>query len=210
MTAENGQPKPARPVAGGGAARQRYPSQLSDAEASELLSAQDKARTATPRLQTALTVATVAAILVTILAGAIFDFSHFRAMDITRAFDPEGVPAGGAVDYSAAGAALLAAAAAGVALAGVRLDVTERTRTVLMTAGAAGMVVMGVGAGIKLDPSRRALLEHYHVGVWGSRASFDLLMHELAACGWLVAACGVAVVVLMRMQRRRVAEAYPE
>lgn len=210
MTTESGQPKPARPVADGGPAWLRYPSQISDAEARGLLSAQDKARTAMPGLQTALTVATVVAILVTILAGAIFNFSHFRAMDITRAFHPGGVPAGGAVDYSAAGAALLAAAAAGVALAGVRLDVTERTRTVLMTAGAAGMVVMGAGAGIMLDPSRRALLEHYHVGIWGSRASFDVLLHELAACGWVVAACGVAVVVLMRTQRRRVAAAYPE
>jgi hypothetical protein len=48
------------------------------------------------------------------------------------------------------------------------------------------------------------------VGVWGSRTSFDRLMHELAACGWLVAACGVAVVVLMLVQRRRIAAAYSE
>jgi hypothetical protein len=210
MTAENGQPKPARPAATAGPAWLRYPSQISDAEARGLLSAQDKAKTATPRLQTALTAATVAAILITILAGAIFNFSHFRAMDLTRAPDARHDPAGAAVDYTVAGAALLAVAAAGVALAGARLDVTERTRTLLMTAGAAGMVVMGAGAGVMLDPSRRALLKHYHVGVWGSRASFDRLMHELAACGWLVAACGVAVVVLMRVQRRRIAEAYPE
>jgi hypothetical protein len=210
MTAENGQPKPARPAVTTGPAWLRYSSQISDAEARGLLSAQDKAKTATPRLQTALTAATVAAILITILAGAIFNFSHFRAMDVTRAPGPGQVPAGGAVDYTAAGVALLVVAAAGVALAGARLDVTARTRTLLMTAGAAGMVALGAGAGAMLDPSRRALLEHYHVGVWGSRTSFDWLMHELAACGWLVAACGVAVFMLMLVQRRRLAEAYPE
>lgn len=210
MTAENGQPRPVRPAVGAGPAWLRYPSQLTEAEVRDLLSAQDKARSATPRLQAALTAATVAAILVTILAGAIFNWSHFRAMDLIRDADATHGPAGGAVDYNVAGVALLAAAAAGVALAGVRLDVTARTRTLLMTAGAAGMVVLGAGAGVLLDPSRHTLLKHYHVGVWGSRTSFDRLIQELATCGWLVAACGVAVVVLMLVQRRRIAAAYSE
>jgi hypothetical protein len=195
-----GQPKPARPAASAGAPWLRYPSQMTDAEVRDLLSAQDKARTVTPGLQSALTAAIIVAALAAIVALGIFNFSHFRAMDFLH---------GGAVDYTAWGVAFIAVVAAAVALAGVRLDLTQSTPSILTTAGSAMMIAVGAGFALGLDPSRHDLLKHYHVGVWGTRASFDHLIHMLDACGWLVAACGLAVLVLMVVQRRRIAAAYP-
>ncbi len=211
MTEQNGQPKPARPAADAGPAWLRYRSQMTDAELRALLSARDKATTATPGLQSALTIAVVVAVLATVMALAIFNFSHFRAMDGRYGRDSAGNRTGGFVDDTTSwGIALLALAGAGSAAAGVRLDVTARTRAILMLTGAAVLIVIGTGVGLLLDPSRHDLLRHFHVGVWGTRASFDRLMHVLNACGWLVAACGVAVVVLMVVQRRRLVAAYPD
>ena len=205
-----GQPEPARPAASVGAPRLRCASQMTDAEVRDLLSAQDKARTVTPGLQSALTAAIIVAALAAILALGIFNFSHFRAMDVLHGVDAARNPAAGAVDYTAWGVAFIAVVAAAVALAGVRLDVTPPTRNILTTAGSAMMIATGAGFALGLDPSRHDLLKHYHVGVWGTRASFDHLIHMLDACGWLVAACGVAVLVLTVVQRRRIAAAYPE
>ena len=150
------------------------------------------------------------AALAAVLALGIFNFSHFRAMDVLHGLDAAGNPAAAAVDYTAWGVAFIAVAATAVALAGVRLDVTQSTRSILMTAGAAMMIATGAGFALGLDPSRHDLQKHYHVGAWGTRASFDHLIHLLDACGWLVAACGLAVLVLMVVQRRRIAAAYPE
>lgn len=207
---EVGQPKPARPAVSAGAPWLRYPSQMTDAEVRDLLSAQDKARTVTPGLQSALTAAIIVAALVAILALGIFNFSHFRAMDVLHGVDAARNPAAGAVDYTAWGLAFIAVVAAAVAFAGVRLDVTPPTRNILTTAGSAMMIATGAGFALGLDPSRHDLLKHYHVGVWGTRASFDHLIRMLDACGWLVAACGVAVLVLTVVQRRRIAAAYPQ
>ena len=211
MTEQNGQPKPARPARVAGPAWLRYPSQITAAEMGDLLSARDKANTATPGLQSALTVAIVVAALAAIAALGIFNFSHFRSMDVRYGTDSAGHRTGGVIDDTTSwGIALLAVAGAGLAVAGVRFDVTARTRAILMLAGAAVLIGIGTGVGLRLEPSRHDLLKHFHVGVWGTRASFDRLMHMLSACGWLVAACGVAVVVLLVVQRRRIAAAYPE
>ena len=121
MTERWEQPEPARPAAA------RTFSQMSDAERAELLSAQDKANTATPGLQTALTLLPAVAALAALVAVGIFMASHF-----------------------------------------------------------------------------------YHVGVWGTRASFYRLFDTFDALGWLVAACGLAVLVLMVLQRRRIDATYPK
>ncbi len=211
MTEEVGQPKPARPASVAGPVSLRYPSQMTHAEMRGLLSAQDKARSATPGLQSALTIVVVVAVLATVMALGIFNFSHLRAMDGRYGRDSAGNRTGGVVDDTTSwGIAFLAVAGAGLAAAGVRLDVTARTRAILMLAGAAVLIVIGAGVGLLVDPSRHDLLRHFHVGLWGTRASFDRLMHALDACGWLVAVCGVTVVVLMVVQRRRIAAAYPE
>jgi hypothetical protein len=207
VTEKVGQPKPARPNVPTGPAWLRYPSQMNDAEARDLLSEQDKASTVTPGLQSALTAATVVAVLAAIAAVGIFNFSHFRAMDVRYGMDSAGNPTGGTVDYTAWGIGLLAGAGALSALAGVRFDLTARTRIILMTAGSAAMIAVGAGVAVLLDPSRHDLLKYFHVGIWGSRSSFDRLIYVLDACGWLVAGCGVAVLVLMVVQRRRIAVA---
>jgi hypothetical protein len=207
---EVGQPKPARPAVSAGAPWLRYPSEMTDADVRDLLTQQDKARTVTPGLQRALTVTIVVGALAVVVALGVFNFSHFRAMDVQLGRDSAGHLIGWAADYTAWGIAFMAVAAELLALAGVRLDITARTRVILTAAGSAVMIAVGSGVALLLDPSRHDLLKHFHVGVWGSLASFDLLIHVLDACGWLFAACGVAVLVLMVVQRRRIAAAYPE
>ncbi len=179
---------------------------MSDADFVELLSARDRARTATPRLQSGLTTAAVVALAATVVALVMFDFSHFRAMDVVRDTRP-GDPA--ATDYKAWGVALFSIIAALAVLAGVQLDVTARTRRVLQTAGALVMIAVGAGTALLLDPSRRDLAAYYHVGAWGSRASFDRFLYALDGFGLVVAACGVAALVLAARQRRRIDAAYP-
>jgi hypothetical protein len=93
-------------------------------------------------------------------------------------------------------------------LAGAWFDVAARTRLLLIGAGAAVMVLVGGSVGFFLDPSRADLRSHYHVGEWGSAASFDRLIHTFDALGWCLAACGIAVVVVMLVQRRRIAAVY--
>jgi len=206
---DGGQPKPARPVTAGVPVWLRPPSQLSDAERSSLLTARDKASTATPGLQRALTGAAISGIVLALVGLAIFQFSHFRAMDLVHGVDAAGQRTGFQDDYKAWGVALFVVVGALLALAGHRLDVAARTRVILMTAGSAVMVVTGACAGLLLVPSRGDLRAHYHVGVWGSAASFSRFIHALSLCGWLIAACGVAIAVLMLLQRRRIAAAYP-
>jgi xanthine/uracil/vitamin C permease (AzgA family) len=92
---------------------------------------------------------------------------------------------------------------------GARFDVTLRTRTVLLSIGAGLLVAVGAGVGVLLDPSRRDLQAHFHIGEWGSRSSFYAWIHLLDAFGWLLAVCGVVVAVLLVAQRRKVAAAFP-
>lgn len=191
------QPMPARPAA-----------RMTEADYVELLSARDRARTATPRLQSALTTAAVVALAATVVALVVFDFSHFRAMDVVHVDDRPGQPAM-STDYKAWGVALFAVLAAAATLAGLHFDVTARTRRLLTTAGAVVMIAVGAGTALLLDPSRRDLSAYYHVGTWGSRASFDRFIYLLDAFGWIVAGCGVAALVLAALQRRRVGAAYP-
>jgi hypothetical protein len=211
MTQETGQPEPARPATADGPAWLGYASQISDAQFTrDMLTARDKAETATPRLQMALTVLAVVAALTAMSALGVFTASHFRAMDMHYGVDAEGNPIGDEIDVRVAGIAFLTGAAGLVVLAGARLNLAARTRVVMMSAGATVMVVVGGGMGLLLDPSRRDLQQHYHVGEWGTRAAFDRFVHSLDALGWLIAACGIAVMVLAFVQRRRMSEAFPE
>jgi xanthine/uracil/vitamin C permease (AzgA family) len=204
MTERWEQPEPARPAAA------RTFSQMSDAERAELLSAQDKANTATPGLQTALTLLPAVAALAALVAVGIFMASHFRAMDLQYAVDAQGNRIGGQFDYHAVYIAFAAVVGAVVALAGARIDVTARTRTLMMTIGVGVMIVVGSCVGLLIGPSSKGLQVHYHVGVWGTRASFYRLFDTFDALGWLVAACGLAVLVLMVLQRRRIDATYPK
>jgi hypothetical protein len=198
---DDGQPEPARPVMEG------VPS---EAELRSLLTAKDKANTSTPGLQRAMTALALAAVVLALLGLAVFQFSHFRAMDVMHGVDAAGHRIGFDADYTAWGIALFVVVGALLALAGHRLDVTTRTRTILMTAGSVVMIVTGSCVGLFLVPSRADLRAHYHVGVWGSPASFSRLIDTMNVCGWLIAVCGVALLVLMVVQRRRIAAAYPE
>jgi hypothetical protein len=71
------------------------------------------------------------------------------------------------------------------------------------------MVAICVGFNLLLLTSRTDLEDHYHVGLWGSRLSLFLLFGTLEAIGWLIAACAVATLVLMIVQRQRLRAAYP-
>jgi hypothetical protein len=179
---------------------------MTEADYVELLSARDRARTATPGLQSALTAVAVTAVAATVVALAIFDFSHFRAMDVARGARPGADPA--ATDYKAWGVALFAVVAALAAAGGVQLDVTARTRHLLTTAGGLVMIAVGAGTALLLEPTRHDVAAYYHVGTWGSRASFDRFLYSLDGIGLVVAGCGVTVLVLAALQRRRVAAAY--
>jgi len=212
------QPEPARPAV----PQQvwlRPPSQLTDDEFAQLLSPREKADTATPHLQAWLAGLACTGGLIAIAAVCIFNWSHFRAMDVTRGASANGQITGGNADFIVWGIAAFAVVGAILAFVGIRTNLSARTRTVLIVAGAGLMTVTGACVGLFLDPSRYDLLRHYHVGalgrrlwdgeVWGSEASFARFIHLLDACGWLVAACGVVVLVLVVVQRRRLAAAYP-
>jgi hypothetical protein len=198
------QPEPARPVAA------RSVSQMSSREFAKFLSAQEKANTATPGLQSALTVVPVLVVLATIAGLVIFTASHFRWMDVRYGVDAAGNHIGSRGDVNAMGMTALAVIGALLALVGARFDVTERTRIILMSSASAVMIVGGSCLALFLDPSRGDLQRHYHVGSWGSQASFAALLHTLDAIGWVVGVCGVAILVLMLLQRHRVAAAYPQ
>lgn len=202
MTESWEQPEPARPVAGHTLA------EMSAAERVALLTAQDKANTATPRLQKALMLPPIVAALAGVAGSVIFIASHYRSMDVQYTVDAQGNPIGDRYDYHAVYLAVFVVVAALVAVAGVRLDVTARTRTILMSIGAATMIAVGGGVALLIRPSRADLQVHYHVGVWGTRAAFYRLFDTLDALGWVVAACGLAVLALMLLQRRRIAAAY--
>jgi hypothetical protein len=210
VTDENDQPEPARPAVPEGPAWLHYESEIGEAEVRDLVPARTRAGAVTPGLQRALTTATGIAVLAAIVAAVVFNISHFRSMDAMYGVDRAGHAIGAAVDYTAASIVLIAIVGALVAFAGVWLDVTARTRAVLMTVGAIVMILIGGGVGLFLDPSRPDLLKHYHVGDWGTRASFARLMHSLDTCGGLVAACGLAILILMIVQQRKVRRAYPE
>lgn len=207
MTHQTEQPEPAKPSPGGPVWR-RYASQMNDRQFHALLTAREKASEVTPGLQRALTAVSLAAAVATVAAVAVFLWSHFRAMDVQSGLDAAGNRTGFQADYTVAGIVLIAFGGVLLALAGTRLDVTARTRAVLMASGGGVMMAVGAGAGLLLDPSREDLRRHYHVGEWGSQASFERLLHILGAFGWFVAACGLVVVLLMIVQRRKVAAAY--
>ena len=218
MNDDREQPEPARPPVAS-PVWMRPVSELSDEEFGQVLTARERAETATPRLQAWLFGVTLLGIVCVVAAVVVFNWSHFRAMDVTQGVDASGRAVGGAIDYTVWGVAFIAIGGALLALAGVKFDVTARTRSVLVVVGAALMIVVGAGIGLLLDPSRHDLLKHYHVGAWGrlwpdgswgSEASFARFIHLLDACGWALAACGVALLVLMTVQRRRLARAYPE
>lgn len=203
MTERWDQPGPARPPAAVSVSR------MSDEEFSRLLSAQEKANTATPGLQRALTLLPALAMAASVAGVVVLVTSHFRMMDVRHTVDAAGNPNGGGGDVVAVCSAVIAGLGAIAAFVGARFDITARTRTILMTAGAVIMIVVGSAVGLSLDPSRADLLRHYHVGTWGSRASFYELVHILDALCWVVVACGVAVMVIMILQRRRISAAYP-
>lgn len=204
MTEQWEQPEPARP------AGTRTLAQMSKAERAKLLTAQDKANTATPGLQKALTLLPIIAALAALAAVIIFITSHYRAMDVQYQVDAQGNPIGDHFDLHAVYIAATVVIAALVAVLGARIDVTARTRTIMMTIGAGIMVVVGSCVALLISPASKALRVHYHVGVWGTRAAFYRLFNTLDALGWVVAACGVAVFALMVLQRRRISAAYPK
>jgi hypothetical protein len=206
----DGQPEPARPYLEGIPVWLRPPSQLSDAERRSLLTAKDKANTSTAGLQRALTALALTAVALALIGLGVFQFSHFRVMDVMYGTDAAGHRIGFRADYTAWGIALFVVVGALLALAGHRLDVGTRTRVTMMTAGSAALTVTGSCVGLFLVPSRADLRAHYHVGEWDSPASFSRLIRAFDACGWLIAACGVAILVLMLVQRHKIAAAYRE
>jgi hypothetical protein len=203
MTEHWDQPGPAHPIAA------RSVSEMGDKEFSRLLSAREKAGTATPVLQRLLLLLPALAMAVVIAGLVLFITSHFRMMDVRNTIGSAGNHVGDKGDVDALSGAVIVGLGAIAAFAGARFDVAARTRAILMTFGSVLMIVPGSAAALLLDPSRADLLRHYHVGTWGSRASFFDLVHALDALCWAVAACGVVIVVIMMLQRRRVSAAYP-
>jgi hypothetical protein len=203
MTEHWDQPGPAHPIAA------RSVSEMGDKEFSRLLSAREKAGTATPVLQRLLLLLPALAMAVVIAGLVLFITSHFRMMDVRNTINSAGNHVGDKGDVDALSGAVIVGLGAIAAFAGARFDVAARTRAILMTFGSVLMIVPGSAAALLLDPSRADLLRHYHVGTWGSRASFFDLVHALDALCWAVAACGVVIVVIMMLQRRRVSAAYP-
>jgi len=212
------QPEPARPATPE-SVWLRTPSQLSDDEFAKLLTPHEKADTATPHLQAWLSGLAVTGGLIAIAAVCIFNWSHFRAMDVTTGADAGGQIVGGNADFVVWGIAAFVVVGAILAFIGIRTNVGAGARNLLIVAGGGLMAITGLSVGLFADPSRHDLLKHYHIGAvglkyygdsWGSPASFANFVHLLDACGWLVAACGLAVIVLLFVQRRRVRAAYPE
>jgi hypothetical protein len=208
MVEESEQTRATRPADAGSA--RRHASRMTDAELGDLMTARDKANKATPGLQRALAVLAIAAALLANVAVGVYVTSHFRDMDVEFGVDASGRRIGAEVDDKAKVTALLATTGALLILLGALLNVTARARQLLLAAGSVVVVSVGAGVGLLLDASRQDLQRHFHVGDWGTRTSFNRLIYTLDAFGWLVAACGVAVLVLMVVQRRRISEAYPD
>lgn len=207
MRDEAGQPEPARPVVAP-QLWQRPASQLTDADWDRLLTARERAKAKTPGLQKALTGVCILAILLSLVAGGVFSLSHFRLMDIEHGVDAEGNSIGWDADYTAFGLVFFAVCGALLALAGIWLNVGARTRRLLMWIGASILALIGIGTAVLANPWNDDLRSHYHVGEWGSAASFDGLFYTLDALALLLAGCGVAIVAVSVVQRRRIAVAY--
>jgi hypothetical protein len=202
------QPDPARPGTSG-PTRHEYVSEMSEAEFETLLRPLDRARTVAPHLQRLMTAVLAAAIGMSIIAIWVFLSSHFVAMDALHGMDAKGRATFPNTQFNIVAVTAFSVAGALIALAGVRLDLQQVTRAVLVTAGSVVMALVGVGVALWFVPTRNDLRHYYHVGSWGSAASFSHLLHLVDALGLAVAGCAVVAVVVMAMEWRRLTAAYP-
>lgn len=174
------------------------------------LTDQDKARNAALGLLRGLSGVAVLAVLVMVAAAALFIGSDWVQTEALS--NKQGV--GGRPRLSASSYAYYAlgvvVSAALLIVAGAWIDVTERTRTILMSVGGGLLVFVGVSVAALFRPGRGDLRGHFEVGAVGTETEWTRWVYALDALGLLIAACGVAALVLVVLQRRRIAARYPD
>lgn len=182
---------------------------MRDEEFIALLTAQERAATATPRLQGALLGVALAAAALAAASAVLFSASSW--VDAESARITTGNPDNAewiSSTYAWTVAALVFLAALLVA-GGSRIDVGARVRYGMMTIGAVLMVTIGGLTPVRFNPSRDGLRHYYHVGEVASSAAFAHWVYPIDVIAVLIAGCGVTALVLGELQRRRVAAAYP-
>jgi hypothetical protein len=173
------------------------------------LTDQDKSRIAALGLLRALTGVAVAAVFLVMVAAAAYIGSQWVQTEaLSSKQGVGGRPRLSASSYTyyvvgvVMGAALLV-------VAGAWFDVTERTRTLLMSLGGGLLVFVGGSVVALFRPGRADLRGHFEVGEVGTETEWVHWVYALDALGLLIAACGVAALVLMVVQKRRIAARYP-